>query len=224
MYTQPRFVEQGALVGASRLEIYGAPFGAHKDSSILVGYPVGSNIPAGLFVVYSPDYASGMFGDCAERTFMLPDVTGGRLLHNDRVTTFADSIEQALDANGLFRFVGVSADALHVCKDDCEVPMCCPFGYADNSPQHGNYWPRLRPAMNVVTAGMVNVYNETDIPLHTDIRVRIKQAEGAPCQYLGAVTTATDDGTQALGSNIRIDKPAKAGDGVWIQLGGMALV
>ena len=124
MYTQPRFVEQGALVGASRLEIYGAPFGAHKDSSILVGYPVGSNIPAGLFVVYSPDYASGMFGDCAERTFMLPDVTGGRLLHNDRVTTFDDSIEQALDENGLFGFVGVSADALNVCKDDCEVLMC----------------------------------------------------------------------------------------------------
>lgn len=228
--SDPRFIQKQPMVGEARLEVHDAAYGETRGPvGILTGYAVGSNIPAGLFVVYSPEYASGMFGDCGEHSFILPDQTGNMLLHNDRQTTYADMIADAKDQDGKFRFVGVSKVALHGCKELCEVNECCPFGYPDDSPQHSNYWSRLS-IMDVVTRGFVRVFNETSFSLFDELRVRVKQVEPSGsdqptiCQYLGALTTATDAGTVPLGSNVRLDTTGSAGQGVWIELGGMSPV
>lgn len=214
---QPSFLQPAVSAGEAQLAIYGVAFGSTQGNvTTETGLALGSNIPAGLFVVYSPDFASGALGSCTQRAFILPESEGKLLLQNDRVTTLESSIAQAKDANGLFRFVGVSGKALYQCLDACnDVVMCCPFGYSE--PQHTNAWQRLK-VMDVVTSGAVVVYNETDVSINDPLYVRVTKSD-ADCQYFGALTTDAI-GTQPL-SGVRIMSPAKAGAGVWVQLGGL---
>lgn len=213
-----KYIQNEVMSGSSRLEIHGAPFGAtrghaHTEQAIAVG----SNIPAGLFVSYSPIFVGMEHGDCTERSVIVPDVSGALLKHNDRSTTFEDSIANVLK-DGAFKFVGVSAYADESCKPPCITNECCPFGYPDDQPQHGNYWPRLKKA-TVITQGAVRVNNISDVSPLDDLHVVVAQIDGEPCRYLGAVTSTADDGTQPLDIDYRIIEPAAAGQGVWIELG-----
>jgi hypothetical protein len=212
------YIQKEVMTGDARLEIHGAPFGAtrghaHKEQAIAVG----SNIPAGLFVSYSPIFVGMEHGDCTERSVIVPDVTGAMLKHNDRSTTFEDSIADVLK-NGAFKFVGVSGVALGDCKPHCITNECCPFGYPDDEPQHSNYWPRLHKAQ-VITQGVVRVYNESDVSPLDGLHVVVGQLDDEPCRYFGAITNTADDGTQPLDVDYRILEPAPAGQGAWIELG-----
>lgn len=213
---QPDYIQKGVAVGAERLEIYGAPYGAtkghvHTEQAVAVG----SNIPGGLFVSYSPAYVGG--GDCESRAVILPELSGESLLHNDRMSTFEDSIADVLK-DGLFKFVGVSGYAGDTCPPMCADNQCCPFGFPDDGPQHNNYWSRLSTAQ-VVTQGPVKVYNQTDIGLLDDLFVVVAQVDGEPCRYIGSVTNVADAGTQPLDVDYRILDKASASGGVWIELG-----
>lgn len=218
MAMNPKYIQNEVMTGGQRLEIYGSPYGetrghAHFENALAVG----SNIPAGLFVVYSPIYANMEHGYCTERSVMLPDITGENLVHNDRKTTFADDIASVLKVDS-FQFVGVTAYAGDTCKPDCTINECCPFGYPDDSPQWSNYYPRLTMA-RIVTQGPVKIYNETAVMMTDDLHVVVDQIDGMPCQYLGAVTNEAGANTRLLTIDYRIIEPATAGQGLWIELG-----
>ena len=213
---QPDYIQKGVSVGAERLEIYGAPYGAKKDQvHTEQAIVVGSSIPGGLFVSYSPDFVAG--GDCAAKAIILPDLSGESLVHNDRVTTFVDSIADVLK-DDKFKFAGVTAYAGDTCPAMCEENQCCPFGYPDDGPQHNNYWSRLSTAQ-VITQGPVKVYNESDVNMMDDLHVVVAQIDGEPCRFIGAVTNTADAGTQPLDVDYRLLESATAQNGVWIELG-----
>lgn len=213
---EAKYIQSGTAIGSQRLEVFGAPFGAVKGHAHYEkGIATGSNIPAGLFVSYSPIYVSDEFGDCTEKSFILPHVTGEMLHHNIRTQTFADSIDAVL-VDGKFKFAGVSTYAGDTCKRECAMPECCPTGYME--PQHNNYTERLK-ATKIVTQGMVRVFNSSDVSVTDDLHVVVDQLDGEPCMYIGSVVNAAGDNTQPLDIDYRITENSKAGEGVWIELG-----
>ena len=77
--------------------------------------------------------------------------------------------------------------------------------------------------MDIITSGFVSVYAESSIRADDEIFVRIEvtDKEIKPCQQIGGVTNISDEGTQPVGSNVRVDMGAKAGEAIIVELGGM---
>lgn len=223
---KPVYNQRNVMVGDIRTTVFSSAFGvASSDAHTISAFPVGSHIPGGRFVVNSPSYATGEFnhGSQNNRTAILPDLEGKNLFHNDRKTDYSDDIEDTLDSNGDFRFLGVSAYAGDTCKDYCEPWQCCPIGY-QGIEQRNNYWSRGMSAMDIVTQGSVTVYAESAFNVNDSVhvRVRVTDADAVPCQQIGGVTAEPDTGTQPAGGNIRVDKNVAAGEAVLIELGGMS--
>lgn len=216
---------QGA--GVERVEILGLAFGdssGHIHSTS--GFPDGAHIAGGRFVIDSPKYILdeyGIVGSRQHRSITLPDCEGKNLFHNDRQTDYSDIIDASKNEDGLFHFIGVSLNGTGTCKRECDVHPCCPIGYEDIAQRH-NYWPRLGEAVDIATQGYVTVYAEKPISQmdHLHVRVCITDPDACPCQLIGGVTNEPDDGTQPVGSNVRIEASANAGDALLIELGGMS--
>jgi len=214
---------------AQRLTLTASAFGAitGQYSSASGAFAIGSDIPAGRFVVDAP--TSLVSSSNNERMMMLPDKTGVNLSKADGVTNFSADIATALKADGTFPIVGVTTFAGNTCKPTCigggsvtPEPKGKPIGYSDEQSKW-NYYP-IRTAIGVVTNGSVSVYTEKDITPADDlfIRVDVVDANAPVDQLLGGVTNVADAGTQPAPSNIRIDNGGKAGSSVTLQLGGLA--
>lgn len=219
----PTYIDKNTRAGEDRVEVYDAPFGAVKGHGHFEhAWAVGSDIPGGTFVVYSPEYH---MGSCSEREVMLPDLSGELLVHEDQVKVFADQIPGILK-DGMFKIVGLATYAGDTCKDMCAVKKCCPYRY--DGVQHDNYWPRYGTSQSrnvkILTQGVGKANNLTDIGLNDDLHITVaflNDEEGNPvCRYF-AVTNTPDEGTQPLNIDYRIVKPAAAGEGVWLELGRM---
>ena len=130
-------------------------------------------------------------------------------------------MEDTLDDDGMFCFLGVTTNGSHTCKDDCTPRPCCPIGYNDIK-QRDNYWPRLRGAVDYVTQGLVSVYAESEITVkncgNLHVRVEITDEEAEVCQQIGGVTAVADAGTQPLTLDHRIETGAQAGCAVLLEL------
>ena len=210
------FIGNDPQNGEVSVELYQHMFGSTcgQGAEYTQAHAVGSHIPAGLFVAYSPAYMSATDGSCVTKSVILPDATGANLIHNDKMTAFEDEIEDA-KCDGLFKFVGVAAVS-DDCKDMCEVTACCPFGYV--GPQEYNYWSRLS-LIDIIKKGPVIVNNVTDIAMCDELHVIIDQESEDECSQLGAITNVAGANTQPLDpSSYEINSPATAGNGVCITL------
>ena len=221
-----RFVSSYDSATGTRTEVLGMAFGVtsghiHTTS----GSPEGSHIAGGRFVVDSPLYILdefGVAGSRQHRSIILPDVTGAHLKRNDKSTDFSGVISASLDSDGLFRFIGVTVNGSGTCKYECDTRPCCPIGYEDIA-QYNNYHPLMGDNVDIVTQGYVTVYTESPVSITDDLHVRVKVMDDSvsPCQLIGGVTAIPDDGTQPIGSNVRIEATAAAGEALLIELGGM---
>lgn len=222
-----RYVSRYQGADGERVELMGAAFGTssgHVHSTS--GFPDGSPIPGGRFVIDSPRMITGdqrIFQGRQNRMVCLPDRDGKYLKHLDGVTDFSDMIDSVKDADGLFRFIGVSGYGGNTCKKQCRVHPCCPIGYEDIA-DRGNYWPLLGDATDIITQGYVWVYAEKPILVTDDLHVRTApiDKDAIPCQLIGGVTSVPDSGTHPIGSNVRIEAIARAGNAVLLELGGMS--
>lgn len=190
--------------------------------NIIGAFVVGSDMPGGRFVINTPEYIQAT--SRVDRTVMLPDITGLLMKYNDGATDYSDVMVNALDKDGLFRFIGVSGYGGRSCKDDCVKAPCCPIGYEDDANRQ-NFTPMRQP-LDVITSEMIHVPTELDTTPNDDlhVRVRVVDKDADPCQYIGGVTPVADAGTQPLGSNVRIDLGGIAGSSILLHLGGMSLV
>lgn len=206
---------------------YGAITGVVGHAS--GGFALGSNIPAGRFVVNTA--ASMASTTRNERSVMLPDQAGTSLFEADGTTDFSATIANALDASSLFPFIGVSTFAGNTCKPAMEIdgtvngsiPQAKPIGYADEDSKW-NYYP-IRTHVDILTEGTISVYCETDTTPADSlwVRVAITDADQVPPQLLGGVTNVVDAitaaATQPAPAGVRIESGCVAGSSLMIQLG-----
>lgn len=198
-------------------EITDSAYGSvKKHIHSIAAFAFGSIIPGGRFVVNTPEYAQSLTQ--VDRSIMLPDSTGELLFYNDEVTDFSEEIANALDADGNFRFVGLSCYAGHHCRDRCEdLAECCPIGYNDEQ-SRWNFVPLRQPA-DILTKGEGYAYTESEFTTNDKVYVRTKQIDPeAPfCQFIGGVTAIPDDGTQEI-HDVRVELGAAAGSSVLLSL------